>query len=166
MKRAVTIFAVVGCLATGLQAVALGADRSGSTTSPEWTHVQSWGDWCNFQADTAPGHATAEVYKASTETTWEVDEAGNISQTVTQVGTMTTDGATRPFSSRLVTSGPPSAYLDAAPLAAGEDLLDPRFFDESLTVEYIWTVENFYTFEFHNIANDGAPAEYGPTYCG
>ena len=165
MKRAAIVVAMVGGLMLGLQATALAAERSGTSTAPDWQHVQLWGDWCNFDADTAKGHSAPQSYFATTRTDWSVDDDGVVRQEVTQVGFMTTEGVRRSFRSTLTTSGPPSAYLTPAPLRAGADFLAPRFFDESLDVEYEWTVPGYYSFEYHNVAGDGASATYGPTFC-
>ena len=164
MKRVALLVVLVVGLTLGVQTVAL-AERSGSATEPDWTHVQLWGDWCNFSPETAAGHSAPQSYSASTHTEWKVTEAGLIVQEVTQVGSMTTDGVTRPFRSTLTTSGPAASYLEPAPLSAGDDFLAPRFFDESLDVDYVWTVSGYYTFEYHNDSGDGAPASYGPTFC-
>jgi hypothetical protein len=163
VRRALTALLVVG-LMLGLPAAAL-AEQSGSAVDPDWLHVQLWGDWCNFDAATAEGHSAPQTYSASTTTEWSVDDSGAILQEVTQEGFMTTDGVTRPFHSTLTTSGPASAYLQQAPLEEGDDFLAPRFFDESLTVDYEWAVTGFYRFEYHNVAGDGAAEVYGPTFC-
>jgi len=163
VRRAVIALLVGGSM-LGLQATAL-AEQSGSAADPDWLHVQLWGDWCNFDAATAEGHSAPQTYAASTTTEWSVDDSGVILQEVTQEGFMTTDGVTRPFHSMLRTSGPASAYLQPAPLEDGADFLAPRFFDESLNVEYEWAVTGFYRFEYHNEAGDGVAAEYGPTFC-
>jgi len=165
LRRVATIIAIVAGVILGVQASALAAERSGSATTPKWRHVQLWGDWCNFDAGTAKGHSSPQSYIASTRTEWVLEDDGAITQTVTQVGFMTTAGVTRPFSSTLTTSGPASAYLQQAPLRTGEDYLAPRFFDESLNVDYEWSVAGYYTFEYHNVAGDGSAATYGPTFC-
>ena len=163
MRRSLTIAVLVAGSILGLQSAALG--ESGSSVAEDWRHVQLWGDWCNFDASTAEGHSAPQTYSARTRIEWSVDASGVITQEVTQEGSMTTDGVTRPFTSTLVTSGPVSSYLRPARSRMGEDFLAPRFYDESLDVDYEWTVKGFYDFEYHNVAGDGSPAEYGPTYC-
>ena len=165
MRRAAIVVAMVGGLMLVLQAAALAAERSGTSTAPDWQHVQLWGDWCNFDSDTAVGHSAPQSYFATTRTVWSVDDDGVVRQEVTQVGFMTTEGVRRPFRSTLTTSGPASAYLTPAPLRTGDDFLAPRFFDESLDVVYEWTVPGYYSFEYHNVAGDGVEATYGPTFC-
>jgi hypothetical protein len=166
LRRAVLLVALVTGSMVGLQASALAAERSGTATEDDWRHVQPWGDWCNFDPDTAEGHSTPQSYSATTTTEWSVDDSGRTTQEVNQIGVMTADGVTRPFRATLTTSGPVTAYLHTAPLQAGEDYLAPRFFDESLDVDYVWTVPDYYVFEYHTVAGDGTAATYGPTFCG
>jgi hypothetical protein len=142
------------------------AAPSGGGTDDAWKWAQE-GDFCRLTSDPsdASGHASRQIYRATSTWTWTV--AGDVvEQTVTQKGSMTTDGVTRPFNAVQITRGPVDAYLNGASAPEAGYLFVPNFFDERLESDYSWTVGRFYDFQLLNHAEDGEDMTMGAVHCG
>lgn len=142
------------------------AASTGSGSDGAWKWVQE-GDFCRLTGspDDAAGHVARQAYAGTSEWSWTV--AGDIvEQTVTQTGSMTTDGVTRPFTAVQITRGPADAYLNGTTSPGSGFLFVPNFFDERLEADYSWTVGHFYDFQLLNHAGDGQDMTMGAVQCG
>lgn len=142
------------------------AAPSGGGSDGAWEWVQE-GDFCRLTSapGDAAGHVSRQVYDATSEWAWTI--TGNVvEQKVTQSGSMTTEGVTRPFTAVQITRGPADAYLNGTTTPEPSSLFVPNFFDERLEADYRWTVGRFYDFRLLNNAGDGEPMSMGAVHCG